>query len=76
MQNGAISSTKLSQLLNNAKDDHVKALATPRNKREISQAKISRIKALEAAGYSQAEIAKAVGVSTSSVNDILYGARK
>ena len=76
VQNGAISSTKLSQLLNNAKDDHVKALATPRNKREISQAKISRIKALEAAGYSQAEIAKAVGVSTSSVNDILYGARK
>ena len=68
---GAISQSKLTQLLANADKDSYMKLVMPKNDR-ISPAKKSRIKALAAAGWSQEEIATFVdGVSQSSISSIL-----
>lgn len=68
IQAGAISSSKLSQILENANQDRVKQLATPRKSNEISSTQQARIKALSAKGYTLAEIASQVGVSASTVS--------
>lgn len=68
IQNGAISSSKLSKILDNADLDEIKKLATPKKSNDISTANINLIKAMERSGYTTAEIAKRVGVSTSTVN--------
>ena len=68
IQAGAISDTKLKAILDNADLDKIKKLATPRTASELSDAKKGRIKALSNAGYSTRDIAKAVGVSTSTVS--------
>lgn len=66
----AISPSVLDQLLNNADTDNYTKLAMPKSD-SIGSAKRARIKALSAAGYTQEEIAKQVGVSTSSVSNIV-----
>ena len=69
IQSGAITKSMLSDIIDNANQDIIKELATPRkNKTEISDAKKNRIKALAASGKSQSEIAKALGISVSTVN--------
>lgn len=68
IQAGAITDSKLQAILNNADLDVVKQYATPRQTLELSDAKKARIKALQNSGYSTDEIAKAVGVSTTTVN--------
>lgn len=67
IQAGAVSHNKTLEILRNADLDQVKKLATPKSSGTISNAKISRIKAMSASGYTTAEIAEAVGLSTSSV---------
>ena len=67
IQAGAISNNKLLQILNNADSDKLKQLAMPRETKAVSDAKIARMKALSASGYSLKEIAEAVGVSPSTV---------
>jgi DNA-binding CsgD family transcriptional regulator len=67
IQKGAISKTRLSQILRYADPAQVKERAMPRATNTISKAKQARIKAMEASGYSTADIAKAVGVSTTTV---------
>ena len=71
IQAGAISENKLTQILNNADIDVVKQRATPRSTTALSNAKISRIASMKASGYSIAEIANALGVSTSTVSKYL-----
>lgn len=71
IQAGAISENKLTQILNNADIDIVKQRATPRSTIALSNAKISRIASMKASGYSIAEIANALGVSTSTVSKYL-----
>lgn len=72
IQAGAISESQLIKILNNADIDQVKELATPRTRRTLSQAKQSKIKAMQESGnYSIAEIARAVGVSSSTVSKYL-----
>lgn len=71
IQSGAISKTKLSQILNNTNIDEVRQKATPRTTTKLSNAKISKIAAMNASGYTIAEIAKALGVSTSTVHKYL-----
>lgn len=71
IQAGAISNNVLTQILNNADLDKVRAYATPRNKPLMTPAKIARAKSMLGAGYTQAEVAAALGVSTSTITDAL-----
>ena len=71
VQAGAISGTMLESLLSNADMDEVKKLATPRVNTVMTPAKLSRAKNLLGAGYTQAEVAAALGVPTSTLNSAL-----
>ena len=73
IQAGAISENKLMQILNNTNIDALRQRATPRSTTTLSNAKIDRISALRASGYSTAEIASALGVSSSTVSKYLNG---
>lgn len=68
IQAGAISSNKLSDILDNADIDKVKELATPRAAREMTPSKIALAMARLASGYTQADVAKSLGVSVSTLN--------
>lgn len=68
IQAGAISENKLTQILNNTDIDVVRQMATPRATTSLSSTKISRIKSMSANGYTINEIAKALGVSTTTVS--------
>jgi DNA-binding CsgD family transcriptional regulator len=68
---GAISPTRLQGILRNADMDLVRSYATPRiAKAGLSTGKEARAKALLKAGYTTAEVASALGVSTSQVLDV------
>lgn len=71
VQNGAISTNVLDSILNNADMDQVRSLATPRERPVMSDAKIRRAKGMTDLGYTQAEIADALGVPTSTLSDAL-----
>lgn len=71
IQAGAISENRLTQILNNTDIDKLRQRATPRATTSLSTAKINRISAMKASGYSTSEIAKALGVSSSTVNKYL-----
>lgn len=73
IQAGAISKTKLAAIFKNCDQDKLKERAMPRDTGTISSTKKSRIKQLGAANFTQAEIAKACGVSPSTVWAILNG---
>lgn len=71
IQAGAISENKLTQILNHVDIDSLRQRATPRATTALSSAKIGRIASMSASGYSIAEIAEALGVSTSTVSKYL-----
>lgn len=71
IQSGAVTKTKLAQIINNADIDKVRERATPRNKTTLSNAKIAKISAMKSSGYTTAEIAKQLGISTSTVSKYL-----
>lgn len=71
IQAGAISESILKQILDNTDIDAIRERATPRVRKELSPAKLSKIKQMNSMGYTQAEIAKAVGVSTSTVSNYI-----
>lgn len=73
IQAGAISENKLKSILNNTDIDKLRERATPRSTSSLSTAKINRIKAMSASNYTLNEIAKALGVSTSTVSKYLKG---
>ena len=73
IQAGAISENKLQQILDNTDVDVLRQRATPRSYTALSTAKVGRIKAMSASGRSLSEIAKALGVSTSTVSEYLKG---
>ena len=73
IQAGAIHNTKLKSIVQNSDLDVLKQLAMPREMRGVTPAQESRIKVLESRGYTLAEIADAVGVSTSTINNVLQG---
>lgn len=68
IQAGAISDNQLTQILKHTDIDKLRQRATPRVSTQLSNAKINKINAMKASGYSTSEIAEAVGVSTSTVN--------
>lgn len=71
IQAGAITKTKLVDILNNSDKDWMKQLATPRATTQLPASKIATIKSMLAAGYTQAEVAQRMGVSTTTINRIV-----
>lgn len=71
VQNNAISPTMFKELLANADMDKVKQRAMPKTQKGLSANSKSRIKAMARSGYTQAEIAESLGLSASTINDIL-----
>jgi len=71
IQSGAISNNRLSDILNNSDLDSVKKLATPRVNTVMTPAKTARANAMLLAGYTQSEIADALGIPTSTLNSAL-----
>jgi hypothetical protein len=73
IQAGAITNNRLKQILDNTDIDKIKELATPKEKPVMSTSKKQRAEAMIAAGRTQAEVAKALGVSLSTLENALGG---
>lgn len=72
IQAGAVAPSVLSSIFNYADKDDLKKRAMPRdNDRKLSSSQVGLIKTLAAAGYTNADIAKRLGVSASSVSSYL-----
>lgn len=71
IQAGAISNDRLSKILSNSDLSQVKALATPKAQLLMTSAKQQRAQAMLASGFTQAETAKALGVSLTTLKDSL-----
>lgn len=73
IQAGAISENKLWSILNNCDPASLREKAMPKSSNTVSEAKISRIKAMSAS-YTIQQIADKLGVSKSTVSKYLKGA--
>jgi hypothetical protein len=71
IQAGAITNNRLNSILKNADQDRVRELATPRERTVMPDAKVARAKAMLLAGRTQAEVASALGVPTSTLNEAI-----
>lgn len=71
IQAGAISDSKLTQILRYADMDAVRQRATPRSTGHLSEAKVGRMQAMVASGFTISEIADALGVSRSTVSNYM-----
>lgn len=71
IQAGAITESKLVSIINNC--ENIKQLATPRVTNTLSTGKKNKILFMNNSGYTSAEIAEALGISTSTVSNILRG---
>lgn len=68
MNSGALSNNALKSVINNMDKDVLRDYAMPKAANKVSDSKIARMKAMKATGfYTTAEIAKACGVSVSTV---------
>lgn len=68
IQAGAVSNNMLNDILANANLDAIKELATPRDLPVMTTAKTARAQAMLNAGYTQSEVAEALGVSVSVIS--------
>jgi hypothetical protein len=73
IQAGAISKTKLEEILNHADMDSVRVLATPRERLLMSSSKLARAQRMIQQGFTQAEIAAGLGVSLTTLKNGLNG---
>ena len=71
IQLGAISNNTLTQIVMNTDLDAIKTRATPRTAYKMTDAKVARAKAMSNAGYTPAEIADALGVSTTTIQETI-----
>lgn len=71
IQSGAISTNTLTQILNNTDLDRVKQLATPRSSKKVSSSNKQKAMAWLNSGHTRAEVADALGISTSALDDLL-----
>ena len=71
IQAGAISENTLKKILDNTDLDKIRQKATPRATTTLSSAKVNKIASMKASGHTTAEIAQALGVSTSTVSKYL-----
>lgn len=72
IQAGAVSETVLKRILNNSDPDSLRQRAMPKTTNTLSDAKVSRIKAMSSS-YTIAQIAEKLGISTSTVSKALKG---
>lgn len=70
IQSRAISTSKLTQILLNSDMDAIKKLSTPRQSK-MDTAKATRARSLIARGYTYAEVAQQLGVSTSTIREAI-----
>ena len=68
-----INAIKLKKIIDNSDLDSLKQLAMPRENSLMSPGKIAKAKAMRSSNYTLVEIAKALGVSTSTVSNALKG---
>lgn len=71
VQAGAITTNKLKRILTMADTDAVKERALPRTQTGLAAGQLGRARTMMSAGYTQAEIADALGVSTTTLNAAL-----
>lgn len=70
IQSNAVSGTLLKELVSFMDDSQLKSLATPRANKQMTDARKSKAKALLANGYTIAQVAEALGVSSSTIGKI------
>ena len=68
IQAGAISDTRLRRILRYTDEDELKALAMPKTNKSLSVVQQNKMKRMKTSGYTIAEIADALGVSTGTVS--------
>ena len=73
IQAGAISSSKLREILNNTDIDKVRTYAMPRTQSGMATAKVQRAKSMLDRGYTWQEVASAMGVSVSTLQRAVDG---
>lgn len=73
IQNNAISTNKLSKILNNADMEKVQKLALPKPESVLSVGKLNKAYALLNNGYTYAQVAESLGVSVSTLGAELIG---
>lgn len=71
IQAGAVSDTKLTQILRYTDPDAIRQRAMPKTTTTLSSAKQNKIKSMQSSGYTIAQIAESLGVSTSTVSKYL-----
>lgn len=73
IQAGAISDSKLSKILDNTDLSTIQKLATPKQSHTLTSSQISLIKRMDSSDYTLSDIAERLGVSTSTVSNVLNG---
>ena len=73
IQAGAVSENVLKKILNNTDPDSLRERAMPKTSKTLSQAQINRMQSMRNSGKTNAEIAAALGVSSSTVSKHLKG---
>lgn len=73
IQAGAISESKLKQIIDHTDIDALKQRAMPRSVNKLRPTQISKIASMNASGYTIAQIAESLGVSSSTVSKYLRG---
>lgn len=72
IQAGALSATSLNKILANTDMDEIKKYAMPlQNDKTLSSSKVARIRNMNLSGFTPGDIAKALGVSVSTVHNYL-----
>lgn len=74
IQAGAVSTNVLEKILNNTDLDRVRELATPRSAFVMNTSQIARARSMLNSGYTQAEVAAALGVSVSTLSNAVQNA--
>jgi hypothetical protein len=67
IQAGAISPSRLTEILNNSDSKTIRQLATPKHTTLMTNAKTLRAQSMLSSGYTQADVADALGVSLSTL---------
>ena len=73
IQAGALSDSKVKEILNNTDIDQIRARATPKTSSGLSTTKVNRAQSMIDRGYTWREVANALGVSVSTLQRALDG---
>lgn len=71
MQSGALSSTKIESIIKHMRDEDLKERVMPKPNATLSDTKQAKLKQMRTSGYTIAEIAESLGVSTGTVSKYL-----